>query len=452
MSPTGDNPPGLALAPGVPHIVSRRVPAILLAAALFATACGSNAVPAAESVKAAGSGPVTISFADYNLATAGLGADGTNAMIQDFEKANPDIKIDPVGITATEILPKVQAMVVAGNAPDVAQEGFGDLDYVVNDLRAQPLDTIAGAQGLQAALSAMYPPVAKLGQLNGKTYGLPYTLSTPILFYNASLFQQAGLDPTQPPSTWAQVKQDALAIHSKAGASGVYIDCAYYFDWCWQGIVLSNGGRVLSQDRKTLEFGDPPAVQAAAMWQDLVKSGAHPPLSENDAIAAFEGGKLGMLLETSALQASLLTAAAKGGWDLRAAPMPAFPGHPVVPTNSGSALFILSGNPQKQQAAWRFLQFMTSEQAYTIITEQIGYLPLRPDVVADPNYLQPWIAQHPLMQPNLQQLQRLQPWVSFPGPNYVQIKNIELAALQQVVFAGLIPRGRLAPPRSAPRP
>jgi multiple sugar transport system substrate-binding protein len=423
----------------------RPLAAVMLGAAVLAVGCGSTspAQPVGEAVQTAASGPVTISFADYNLATAGLGADGTNRLIQDFEKANPHIKINPVGITATEILPKVQAMVVAGDPPDVAQEGFGDLEFVVKDLQAKPLAPIAGAQALQTTLSAMYKPVSQLGVYGGQVYGLPFTLSTSILFYNASLFRKAGLDPSQPPATWSEVKQDALALKAKTGAAGAYIDCAYYFDWCWQGMVLSNGGRVLSSDRKTLMFGDGPAVQAAAMWQDLVKSGAHPPLNENDAIAAFEAGKMGMLLETSALQASFLSAAAKGGWDLQAAPMPAFAGHAVVPTNSGSALFILSDNPQKQQAAWRFLQFMTSEQAYTIITEQIGYLPLRPDAVSNPSYLKGWIGQHPLMQPNLRQLQRLQPWVSFPGPNYVQIKNIMLTALQQVVFNGADPAGTL---------
>ena len=47
----------------------------------------------------------------------------------------------------------------------------------------------------------MAPKALKLGVLDGKTYALPYTISTPILFYNADLFKAAGLDPQRPPQT-----------------------------------------------------------------------------------------------------------------------------------------------------------------------------------------------------------------------------------------------------------
>ena len=116
--------------------------------------------------------------------------------------------------------------------------------------------------------------------------------------------------------------------------------------------------------------------------------------------------------------------------------MPAFAGKPVVPTNSGSGLFILAKDPLKQRAAWEFMKFVTSEHGYTIITSKIGYLPLRPGIVNDPQYLKPWVEQHPLVQPNLDQLQVLEPWVAFPGPNYRQEVDIMDKAVQQVVDNG----------------
>jgi multiple sugar transport system substrate-binding protein len=280
----------------------------------------------------------------------------------------------------------------------------------------------------------MSPNGLKLGELNGKTYGVPYTFSTPTLFYNADIFNAAGLDPNKPPTTWDEVKQDALAIKSKAGKQGIVIGCTES-DWCYQALVRSNGGRVLSEDRKRATFADPPGVEAVTMWQDLVNSGAHPPLSLADATTAFSGGNLGMFVYTSALQASIL-AASQGKWTLKAAKLPAFAGKPVVPTNSGSGLFILARDPLKQRAAWEFMKFVTSEHGYTIITSKIGYLPLRPGIVNDPQYLKPWVEQHPLVQPNLEQLQVLEPWVAFPGPNYRQEVDIMNKAVQQVVDNG----------------
>ena len=69
----------------------------------------------------------------------------------------------------------------------------------------------------------------------------------------------------------------------------------------------------------------------------------------------------------------------------RAAPMPSFGDKPTRPTNSGSALVVLTHDPVKQRAAWELMKFLTSKHGYTIITSKIGYLPLRTDIVDDPN-------------------------------------------------------------------
>ena len=148
---------------------------------------------------------------------------------------------------------------------------------------------------------------------------------------------------------------------------------------------------------------------------------------------AFNAGNMGMYLQTSAVQSSLI-AASEGNFELRAAAMPGFGDTPAVPVNSGSALFILASDPLKQRAAWDFMKFVTSKRGYTIITSKIGYLPLRPAIVDDPRYLQEWVSENPLVQPNLEQLDRLEPWVSMPGPNYQQIVTILMDALDEAVY------------------
>jgi len=333
---------------------------------------------------------VNIVFDSYNLAAAGIGKDATQQLNDEFNTAHPNIKVEGHGIDSTNITAKVQAEVVAGMPPDVMQGVFGDLDFIVNDLKAQPVQDLVPPDELTAWRGGPYPlspSGLKLAELNGKTYGVPYTFSTPTLFYNADIFTAAGLDPNKPPTTWDEVKQDSLAIKAKAGKEGIVIGCTES-DWCLQGLVRSNGGRVLSEDRKRATFADPASVEAMTMWQDLVNSGAHPKLSLADTTTAFSAGNLGMFIYTSALQSSFL-AASQGKWTLKAAKMPAFAGKPVVPTNSGSGLFILSKDPLKQRAAWEFMKFVTSEHGYTIITSKIGYLPLRPGIVNDAQYLKP---------------------------------------------------------------
>ena len=63
-------------------------------------------------------------------------------------------------------------------------------------------------------------------------------------------------------------------------------------------------------------------------------------------------------------------------------------------------------------------------------------MPLRTDIVTDPAYLGDWVADHPLVQPNLDQLERLEPWVAYPGPNYRQINSLMMDAMEMAVFGG----------------
>jgi multiple sugar transport system substrate-binding protein len=80
------------------------------------------------------------------------------------------------------------------------------------------------------------------------------------------------------------------------------------------------------------------------------------------------------------------------------------------------------------------MKFMTSKHAYTVITSEIGYLPLRTDIVDDPAYLGDWVKAHPLIQPNLKQLAILEPWKSMPGPDYHQVEKLMTDAIEQAVI------------------
>ncbi|ODT74106.1 ABC transporter substrate-binding protein [Devosia salina] len=382
--------------------------------------------------------PVTITFYNYNLSASNNGADATRQMIADFMAANPNVTVEGVPYSGTDGS-RIQADMAAGLPVDLVQTVFSDLDFAVENFGAQALEDITTHSELATHLEGMHPNGTQLGVLNGKTYGLAYTFSTPVLFYNADLFAAAGLDPNNPPQTWEQVKEAALAIESATAAEGFTAGVAGIgsggSDWMLQGVIRSNNGEVISRDRTTLNFAQPEAIEAVKMLRDMYDAGA---LENYDFAGALEGmsaGKLGMYLQTSALQGALV-AGAKDNYDLRATTMPRFGDKPTRPNNSGSALTIHTADPLKQRAAWELMKFLTSEHGYTIITSEIGYLPLRPAIVDDPAYLKDWIAEHPLVQPNLEQLDRLEPWDPLPGPNYRQIMKTMMDGMEMAIFGG----------------
>ncbi|MBK1783397.1 ABC transporter substrate-binding protein [Prauserella cavernicola] len=402
---------------------------------------------------------VSIVFESYNFGQAGAWTDTFTELIAAFEQEHPNISVTaqkPQGNSAnpaTDTISSLQSQLSAGSPPDVAQLGFSDLDFTVNELGALPLDDLVGKDTVQANFDgerhAYAPPARTLGDWEGKTYGVPFVFSTPMLYLNTKLFADAGLDARRPPRTWEEVRDAARAIQQRTGKDGAYVDCLTKAakDWCFQALVRSQGGTVLSEDRSRLTFAEQPAVEVVRSMQEMVREGVMPNRTQMQAVDAFARGDLGMILESSAIQGTFLKGAGQD-WELGAAPMPGFGDATPVPTNSGAALFVFSQDQAKQRAAWELIRFLTSERAYTTIATKIGYLPLRTGLVEDPEGLADWAARNPYLEPNLEQLEHLEPWVSMPGPSYLRIRDGLMQAVENAVFQGADPAESL---RSAQR-
>lgn len=421
--------------------------AMAAVAALALASCSSGGATtesaAAVVPELAADQQVEIVFESYNLAQAGVWTDTINQLIGEFEEANPNIKVTgqaPQGSSsAIDTVGSVQKQLLAGSPPDVAQLTFDTLDFTATELGAKPLSDIVTPEELAEAFEGehpMHPNARVLADWDGKTVGMPYVFSTPVLFYNATALEEAGVtDPDF--STWDSVEQIAAQVTAHTGKPSIDVSCVIKGgNWCMQGLFKSNGAQVLSDDRSTIEFGSEAAIETVERFREMYDAGV---LRNTDTNGTYEGlpkGDVSMILITSALQGGFMQAAEAGGWKLDAAPMPAFDGQEAVPTNSGSALFVLSDDPAKQRAGWELIKFMTSDRAYELISSQIGYLPLRTGLIEEGGVLYDWAQANPLIQPNIEQLDRMQPWLSYPGNSYSQVDTLLAEAIEEAVFYG----------------
>ncbi|MER5924305.1 ABC transporter substrate-binding protein [Streptomyces mirabilis] len=120
-----------------------------------------------------------------------------------FQAAHPDIRVETKVYPADEVDAKVAALVKQGRAPDVVQTD-SYAEYAAKGMlyRADELLSIS-AQG------SFVPSLAEAGQVRRVQYGLPFTASTRLLYYNKDLFSRAGL---KPPTTWQQLLVDARVL------------------------------------------------------------------------------------------------------------------------------------------------------------------------------------------------------------------------------------------------
>lgn len=406
------------------------------------TACGAGS----PEPGGAGTGePVTIRFASYNYGTPDLGGEGTQQLIDEFQASHPDIRIEPEGASAADLYAKVQAESAAGNPPDIAQIGWSRMLSAVSTLNVSPIQDIADPARFAALTEDLVPSALAAGVIEDRLVSMPYTISTPTLFVNVDLFTAAGLDPANPPRTWEEAKAAALAIHEATQEQGIYLAAANAAksDFVTQSLINSNGGSLIS-DTGEIQLDTPAALGALSMLADLTASGAQPAIPDNDAVALFKAGKLGMYLTSTALLSSFQTAA-EGNFELRTASMPQFGDQPARPTYSGSGLVVLSQDDAHRAAALEFIEFLTSERGFTIITEKIGYLPLRTAILDDPAYLGPYLENDPSILPALDQLVEAQPYQSLEGPRGDQARQVlQDDAVSPIMLQGADPATTLA--------
>ena len=408
---------------------------LAVTAPLALASCASGDAGTSNSDAGTAEDPIELILYNYNFGSAGIAGEGTQALLDRFAEAHPEITVVPVGMSSADSLSKTAADISAGSPPDVVQMGYSKADQAISTLPCMPLQDIAGDEW-EAHVEGINAGLIETGTRDGKTYAMPYTVSIPTLFYNADLFAEAGLDADAPPTTSEEIRAAAEAI-SANGHQGVYFAVADVSksDYLTQSVLNSAGAGTVDEDG-AIAFDTPEAVEAFAYLQDLVTDSLMPGVSVDDAVASFSAGEMGMIIVTTAFSTSIL-AAAEGLFDLRSAGFPSINGGTPAPTHSGSGYMVFSEDPAKQKAAWEFLKFCTDEAGYTMITELLGYLPLRESVVDHPDYLQGYFEEDTLLIPPTESLSNVEGYRTFPVEDTFQATTVfQTDGLEPIVLRG----------------
>jgi ABC-type glycerol-3-phosphate transport system substrate-binding protein len=194
----------------------RKIAAVSAAAALV---LGGAACSSTSSGSSGSSGHVTISIDCAPPASSPVQHKEWNADVALFEKANPNITVNSIYTSPCEVPATFTAALRAGTEPNVFYTYFTDLNQVLTSGQAADITPYVNSATVPAFHDIV--PSALASVTAGKTlYGLPTSNYTQGLIINRTLFQRAGLNPDQPPTTWAQVAADAKAI-TKLG-NGIY--------------------------------------------------------------------------------------------------------------------------------------------------------------------------------------------------------------------------------------
>lgn len=358
--------------------------------------------------------PVTIEY--WNINTTAFGGPQVDSLIANFEAENPDINVEsrPKDRYDT-IVQDAQTAIAGGNPPDVVQFGWPFLKYVASTLPYIPVETLIETYGGSDTFEGVPQNIFDLTLINGEHVGVTYSLSNAIVYYNPELFEQAGLDPDSPPQTIEEWTQAAAMFREALDLPLLTIDFAGD-NWAVENLIASNGGDLLiCEEDGTYGTGiaTPEAIEALQTWGDWVANG-YEVNALDQARTVFWSGQAGALIWSIGGRGAVESNA---DFDVRATTYPQFGDKPTRLPTGGNMLVVMSQDPARQEASWRFIQYLLSAEGVTTWTEGTGYIPSKPALAEDPEYLADFYAANPIQQVATSQVENQIVWTSFPGTN-----------------------------------
>ena len=292
-------------------------------------------------------------------------------LILTYEKAHPDVKINYTQVPWNEWFTKVTAAIAGNMMPDVTGLGYGQFGMlVVKNLFAEiPIDDADKEDIADWALKA--------GSYQGKQYAVFFPETRP-LAYRKDFFEEAGIDPEQPPASWDELTEYALKLTKREGGkvtrAGIDIP---YMGGVEQTFLTfyamkKDNGHLWEEGGKPA-FYTPEGVEALQYLVDLrLKHDVVIPSDLQSVMGtAFESGVAAMGFPKSQ------------GLPVLLASQPGQIGFAVPPKEVSSKALTLGTflavykKSKNQEAAFDFVKFLYSKESMWDIYKNILFLPTR---------------------------------------------------------------------------
>jgi sn-glycerol 3-phosphate transport system substrate-binding protein len=336
-----------------------------------------------------------------------------------------------------ESLAKLRTAIAAGAAPALSHVVLEVLPYLARAGVLEPLDGYdgAGSMGFVPAL-AQGGSFASLGPGTAAEplYGIPFNRSTPIVFANGRLFEQARAEI---PRTWDELAQVASRLTRRTSDGevrwGFEVPISW---WYWVAMVGQAGGRVVEPDGR-VSLGGSAGEEALRFWQRLidVERVMRPPPGRDyqawqSTNESFLRERVAMMWSSTAYVRYLETNAP---FPVVAAPLPRRV-RASVPTG-GTMFVLMRGAPEEEKrAAWEFVRWMCDDDQTIAWSTRTGYMPITRSAVERLDAMG-WYRQHANDRVAYDQLAAVDPWPWAPDLFRVERDVVE-PRLEDAVLTG----------------
>ncbi len=311
-------------------------------------------------------------------------------LVDEFEAKNPGIKINLVygPRTTNSVEDLYTGAFLLGDSPyDIV---YADMIWASKFAAAgwlKDLSTWVSDQELEAFM----PATVAAGQVENGFYWMPFVSGLGMLYYRTDLLKTAGLNP---PETFEELVRQSQILQEKGLVDWGYIWQGFQYEGLitvFLEVLKGYGGFWIDADGQQIGLDRPSAINAAAFLRSLIEQEISPTDIANyvefDTLRIFAGGKAAFLRNWPF------------AWQELNKPNSALKGKVAIKTmvhapgqESGSSIggwgFSMAKDTQHPDAAWRVIEFFSSEAAQRQFILVSGYVPVRRSLFTDPEILE----------------------------------------------------------------
>lgn len=337
---------------------------------------------------------IEIEYWQYNFAGR---IEAMDDLIAQFEAANPDVRvIHNSDIAYDNFRDEIAAAAPAGVGPDVVTLFYGWIPAFVEAGYLVPLpEEDFPAEWIESYFSPMVAESKFLDQY----WSIPTAVRTLALFWNKDLFEAAGLDPEQPPTTLDELVEMAQAttIYDGNGTEILNITqegfapqlSGQWHHWFREVLLRQYGGVPYSDDLRTVMWNSPEGCQAFKYMSDfetVYKTGSNDLFT--DATNAFVTGLSAIHIDGSFRLGTIRNNNPDLNFGVAELPLgPNGERHNFGSYWTHGITRRAAADERRMDAAVRFLKFITSAEAGLTWVKYTGELPAQLEAAADEELL-----------------------------------------------------------------
>ena len=313
-------------------------------------------------------------------------------LIDAFSREHSDITVDLINIpSGGDFRKRLAADFAAGTPPDLFLINYRNLGRFLASGTVEPLTDYL-AQSTLIKTADYYPQALAAFQWKGEQACMPQNMSSPIIYYNKTLFDAAGVAYPVDDWTWDDFVSTAQALTMDSDSDGVIDSYGFGTDATivrMAPFIWMNGGDIVDDPAAPTGLVlDTPESKAALAWfidlqltHHVVPDGVAEESESSE--SRFVNGRLAMFIDSRRAVPEFRTIEAFD-WDVAALPVGAQRASVLH-----SDAFCIAAAGQHKAAAWTFLEFANAEAGQTILAQTGRTVPSRVALAESSVFLDP---------------------------------------------------------------